>query len=175
MTVNNSKHHLVYQHERFRKGFFLNKFIYDGGKTKRIILQTAAIFCVVLAVASASHLGLGWGGVGHLGLGHGLAIGHAVNPAAHIPSGSVSVGPNGAVVAGPAGSVSTDNGLHSGRAGAVLAGPAGTVGGWGHGGVVAGPAATVGGWGHGVGHVAVVGHGLVGGWGHGGWGHGHGW
>lgn len=126
---------------------------------------------MVLAVASAGHVGLGWGGWGGWG-GHGVVVGHAVNPAAHIPSGSVSVGPHGATVAGPAGSVSTDNGAH-GRAGAVLAGPSGTVAGWGAHGTIEGPAGHAGhGWGHGgwaVGHGAW-GHGLVGGWGH-----GHGW
>lgn len=116
------------------------------------------------------------------------------NPAAHIPSGHVSVGPHGATVAGPSGSVSTDNGLHGHHAGARLAGPSGTVAGWGHHGVVEGPTGVNHGHGHdgwdghhGHGHVVVAPvhhvvapvHHVVAapvhvGWGHGGWGHGWG-
>lgn len=139
---------------------------------------------MAVAAASASHLG--WGAIGHV-------VAH--NPAAHIPSGSISVGPHGATVAGPAGSVSTNNGVH-GHAGAVVAGPSGTVSGWGAHGAVEGPAGSAGhGWGHGgnwghggwgvgryAGHVApvaivaptAVSWGGHGGWGHGAWGHG-GW
>lgn len=116
--------------------------------------------CVAVAAASASHIGL-WGG-------HGWA-----NPAAHIASGSVSVGAGGAVLAGPAGSVRTDNGLHGGGAGAVLSGPAGDVRTAGGAAALAGPG--LGGIGaHGAGIVAGGwGPGLLaGGWGHGGWGHG---
>lgn len=118
--------------------------------------------CVAVAAASASHVGL-WDG-GHW------------NPAAHIASGSVSVGANGAVVAGPSGSVRTDNGLHGGGAGAVVSGAAGDV--RTHGGAVAlagpGLGAHGAGWGVGLGaHGIGWGRGLVGaGWGLGGWGHG---
>lgn len=79
------------------------------------VLQAAAVFCLAVASASAGHLGLA-----HVGY-------YAPNPAAHIPSGSVGVGPNGAVVAGPAGSIKTNNGLDGHGAGAVVAGPAGQI------------------------------------------------
>lgn len=125
-----------------------------------------AFLVLAVAAASGSHIGLGgWGG-------HGIAVApiavHApVHPAAHLPSGSISVSSHGATVAGPAGSVVSDNGLHSGRAGARLAGPSGTVSGWGAHGIIEGPTGypTGGDW---------EDHGSWGG--HGGWGgHGHGW
>lgn len=57
----------------------------------------AVFFLAAVAMASAGHVGLGWAGHGGWG-GHG-----GWNPAAHIASGSVAVGPNGATIAGPAG------------------------------------------------------------------------